>query len=198
MDWLSIVTSLISALIGACVAGRYSHKSIDKSFVNQRRLEHEQEKQIVNALLRSIHTEIITIYAHYHKEMGWTIEDLSTDQPLTIYYPITNEYFSIYEGNVAILGRIKSDALRKQIVITYTEARAMVDSIRLNNMLYERYYNALTRYQTRAANTELTHIQELHGSLIEYARALKSAHETLKKEVGSLIEMLDEAICGAG
>lgn len=49
-----------------------------------------------------------------------------------MYYPVFSDFFTVYHNNAFLISQVQDDGLRKQIVTTYTLAKGLVDSWRLN------------------------------------------------------------------
>ena len=79
-------------------------------------------------ILQAIHDEIETLWDNYMDGIGHHTEALADGQPLNIYYPVTQEYFTVYNTNAFFIGRIRDHDLRKLIVSTYSKARGLIDS----------------------------------------------------------------------
>ena len=125
--------------MGGLVAGYFALESVNRSFNNQREHAEESEKKLIQGFLQAIHDEIETIYERYQETMGSRLESLPDGSALTFYYPVVSDFFSVYNGNTFLIGRIPNNDLRKQIIRTYTLSKGMVDSFRLNNDLVYKF-----------------------------------------------------------
>ena len=187
LEW---VESIVGAIIGGLIAGGFSLWAIRNSFGNQRQHAAENEKKMIKGVLQAIHDEIETLWEVYRKNMGEQVEALEENKPLNYYYPLDSNYFTVYEGNSSLIGRIPDNDLRKQIIVTYTLAKGIVDSFRLNNDFVSKFEVARKiHHETK---------QDIHGQqataqievLIEYAKILKASHQTLKTEIQTLLQSL--------
>lgn len=95
--------------------------------------------------------------------MGARLESLPENNALIWYYPLVSDFFTIYNSNGFLIGKIPSNNLRKQIIKTYTLSKGMADSYRMNNDLVAKF---------------------------DYAKTLKESHKTLKTEIASLLREL--------
>ena len=186
------LTAFVSAMIGGVVAGFFTLRGVSKTFKYQRQQTKDDEEKIIKSLLQAIHDEIETIWERYQNTMGRRVESLKDGEPLNFYYPLFSDFFSIYNGNGALIGRVPDNGLRKQIIKTYTLAKAMVDSFRCNNHLVEKYElstRSVVESQLDAhralANTDC-------DALREYAGSLREGHNHLKREVDKLIKELEK------
>ena len=115
-------------------------------------------------------------------------------EPLLYYYPVYQDYFSVYHGTSAFIGFIEDDDLRTLIVTTYIKTKGLVDSFRFNNVIVERYGNSL---MTAALTTDQTFKQKAASELnqlAEYGRTLRQTHMDVKQSVQDLARALRKAL----
>lgn len=161
----------ISALIGAVVGGYFTLKATDKAIREANAKENRQEEKEVQNLLDALGVEIDALWSFHMHRIGRLIEELPDGKPLEIYYPLTQDYFTIYNSNAAAIGRIKDPALRKSIVITYNKCKKVVDGFIYNNELVQ------------SARME---------PMIHYARIIKEDHYELKGYIEHFLNLLDK------
>lgn len=182
--------SIFGAVVGGLITGGFSIFATKQAFKNQEDHVNKSEEKIIQGLLQAIHDEIETVIDRYQDSMGMRLETLPSNQPLLIYYPLVSDYFSVYHGNTFVIGRVPDNDLRKQIIKTYTTAKGIVDSFRMNNDLVHKFEFSNKLFQeTQQAVHEQQAIAH-HAVLIEYAEVLKSGHQKLKNEAALLLRML--------
>jgi hypothetical protein len=179
-----------SAIIGAIIGGYFTLKATKDSFKNQKEELIENEKRLIKSILHSIHDEIETIYEHYQETMGSRLESLNHGEPLLCYYPLVSDFFTVYNTNGIFLGRINDNDLRKKIIQTYTLAKGMVDSFRLNNDLVNKYEFSTKLYQETNLDIHNQHSILHLNSIKEYTENLKQGHFKLKDEMNILLREL--------
>ncbi len=189
-DWIPFASAIGGAIIGGLITGFFALKATDISFRNQRRHVDENEKKIIQGLLQAIHDEIETIYDRYQETMGSRIETLKENEPLNFYYPLVSDFFTVYNGNSFLIGRIPDNDLRKQIIKAYTLTKGMVDSFRLNNDLVGKFEIANKIFQETANEIHKQHAAAQYGALVNYAKTLKDTHQSLKQEANQLLRVL--------
>ena len=122
--------------------------------------------------------------------MGAHIEALPDENPLLMYYPVINDFFTVYNANAFLIGRIENNDLRRSLVRTYVLAKGLVDSFRMNNELVSEFKH----WQNLAAETNSQlhkqNAQTQYNSLVTYAKQIKKLHTEVKKSVGDLMRML--------
>lgn len=189
-NFFTFIITLVGAIVGGLIAGYYSLKATKEAHHHQKTLAEENEKLIISSLLQAIHDELETIFDQYQETMGHKVESLNDGEPLNFYYPVVSDFFTVYHGNSFLLGRIRDNDLRKSIIKTYTIAKGMADSFKLNNDLVHK----VEHWEVIYAETQLPIHQDRYNSqcrsLIIYAKKLKEIHFELKDNVKATIRML--------
>lgn len=109
---------------------------------------------------------------------------------MLMFWPITQDYFTIYNTNAFFIGKIKDHDLRKQIVATYAKARGLIDSFRMNNELVQKWEYTAALAQESQLPIHQSNAQARHQSLGRYSAALKNRHFELKTMVSELLRRL--------
>ena len=186
-------SSLLSTIVGGLIASATAYLVTNKTYNDQVKQAEKTEEQLIKGLLQSIHDEVETVYERYLETMGGKLESLNEMEPLIIIYPLVSDFFSVYNGNSFLIGRISNNDLRKKIIKTYTLAKGMVDSFKLNNDLVNKYEYAYFLYSESKSDVHKKQMSAHYQSLINYASTLKHAHNEFKKEVSSLLRDLRKA-----
>lgn len=189
-DWSTFGSAITGAVVGGIVAGYFALRTVTISFNNQRKHDEENEGKLIQGLLQAIHDEIETIYERYQETIGSKLETLADGDALTSYYPVVSDFFSVYNGNTFLIGRIPNNDLRKQIIMTYTLSKGMVDSFRLNNDLVHKFEHSSKIFDETTQEVHKQHAQAHYQSLVEYAKKLKHSHHVLKQEISNLLRAL--------
>jgi hypothetical protein len=189
-DWITVAAALVGAIIGGGITGFFTMRATNKAFKLQQKQANDQEKKLIHGLLRAIHDEVETVWEQYQESMGVQVEALQDGKPIEYYFPVTNDFFTVYNGNSFLIGRIPDHDLRKRIIRTYTLAKGLVNSFRLNNeFLYKREMAVKIREETE---------QEVHKrqadahskALIMYAKEIRKSHQSTKEAAKSLLREL--------
>jgi hypothetical protein len=180
----------VAAVIGGIIAGFFSILATKMAFNHQRKQSEDNEKVVISSLLQAIHDELETVYERYQETMGAKLESLRENEPLNFYYPLVSDFFSVYNGNTFLIGRINDNDLRKQIIKTYTLSKGMVDSFRLNNDLVHKFEYANKLYDETKQEVHKQHAFAHYNSLISYTATLKQGHGVLKHEIFALLRTL--------
>lgn len=183
---LTLTGNVISTLIGGALtlAGACLARWFQKKDAAQRDTEH------VLGLLQAFHDEIETLWGVYQAGAGASIVALPNDEPMLIHWPLTQEYFTIYNTHALSIGKIKNHVLRKQVIATYTKARSMIDSIRLNNDLLQQWEHDCFLFQETHSPAHKLNANARHQALIRYALGLKESHVELESMATELLHHL--------
>ena len=137
-------------------------------------------KEQISGVKEAIRHEVSTIWEIYMAQYGEQLEQLGDNKKFEIYFPVSQDYFTIYKSNASLIGQL-SEAERRLIVTSYSEGQGIIDSIRRNNDLLDRY-NELSGESPTKTNIE--------GILVEHAKYMKKRHDKLKQRIKELDEHL--------
>ncbi len=182
LDW----NSLSSAVIG----GLFTMFGAVISFKYQSKLNEQSEESLIKGVLKGIYDEIDVIWERYNDSIGRHVETLKDGTPFLFQFPCSQDYFNVYSSNTYMLGKIKDVDLRRQIILTYTLAKGMLDNFNMNNHLVTKYENYHRMYYETKKDCYLDISKSSLNQLTIYAAALKEGHNKLKTEVAKLIRML--------
>ncbi|MFH2137399.1 MAG: hypothetical protein ABII88_02685 [Candidatus Omnitrophota bacterium] len=181
---------LISTAIGAFIGSSITLLATIISHYLQCSAQQQKEEKEIKGFLQAIHDEIETLWKIYTEGMGNILEATPINTPLPYYYPLTQEYFTIYVNNTSFVSKIEDIVLRKNIVETYVQAKGLIDSYKMNNELVYKYEHSAWTYQETQSNIHKISMDAHHKALIEYAKSLKETHEKVKQKVQLLLKSL--------
>ena len=172
---IGIIAAIGGALIGGLISARATKKSVQQIFKNDLKKRDIEKQENLQGLYRAIRSELNTLWLRY-EEAGKKIEDLKNGQPLLVYYPLTQDYFTVYQSNAHLIGEIPNDDLRGIIILSYSAAKGIVDSYRYNNHIVGQHEH----WDWVAAETKnplhATRAKAFLDSCVEYATVLKKSH----------------------
>jgi hypothetical protein len=189
-DWSVFGSAITGAVIGGVITGYFALKSTNNAHKNLLKQASLNEEKLIQGLLQAIHDEIETVFERYQETMGARLEALKDGEALLLYYPLVSDFFTVYNGNSFLIGRIPDNDLRKQIIKTYTLGKGMVDSFRMNNDMNQKfeYWHQVFQESKNEIHQQKAAAQ-LHA-LIEYAKQLKTRHQQVKEETTQLLRSL--------
>jgi hypothetical protein len=192
MEWSDTVTQnvfgFVSALIGAVVGGYFTLYATNKAMREQYHHEEMVEEKEIQNLLDALYVEIDTLWSFHLQRVGGLIERLKEGDALEFYYPLTQDYFTIYHTNADHIGAIKDTELRRAIVVCYNKCKKVVDGFKYNNELYSDYNELVMEHGSGSAMDGL--IRQKRGGLEAYARLVREDHYELKGYVETLLTLL--------
>ncbi len=182
------INSLISALIG----GSLTLLGVIIAHLMDVSRQEKNEEKLINGLLQAIHDETKTLWERYMEGIGNKLEKLPNGKGFFIYYPLTQEYFTIYNGNSFLIGRIPDNNLRMAIVNGYSGARGLIDAYRLNNDFVQKYEQSYFLFHKTKKQEIKEEMMGYVATLVDYAGTLKRLHNELKENVNDLLKMLEK------
>jgi hypothetical protein len=133
-SWVQAVGSIVA--IGIAIWVPYWQK---RQAQQQARIA---ESEQVRHLLRNLLDEMIVVSESFGARNGKLLMDVPAGEPFSYVIPIVERPFPIYDASTARLGQVPNDDLRRLIIMGYGHANSFVGSIRLNNILIERFEQA--------------------------------------------------------
>ncbi|NMG32059.1 hypothetical protein [Aromatoleum evansii] len=182
--------ALLSSAVGALIGSALTLAGVYYSHWLQKRQNAQKDAEHLLGLLQGIHDEIETLWESYTSSVGAHSEALQDSIPLMVFWPITQDYFTIYNTNAFFIGKIRDHDLRKCIVATYSKARGLIDTYRLNNELLQKFEYATLLAQESQTTVHEANAQARYQVLVEYASQVKVRHIELKAMVAELLRRL--------
>ena len=179
----------LAAMCGAMVGGIFTLKATDKAIREGREKELRAEEKEVQNLLDSLGVELGALWNFHMKRVGGMVENLPTGAALEFYYPLTQDYFTVYNSNASKIGAVKDPVLREAIVVCYNKCKKVVDGFKYNNELYRDYRNLQVMPPSSALHGD--YVKAKHDELIAYGQIAKEDHFELKGYVERLLSLLD-------
>jgi hypothetical protein len=144
--WLTSLFSLLAAIIGGWIAGRYAVHAQKHAVREQRASDLEAERRAVNGTLQAIKPELEVFntelvgdlkkkFGHWDKQKPRNKQQ-DEREPFAI-PPVTHNYFIVYDLNAGMLGRITKAELTKKIVTTYARAKSLMDAVNYYSPRYQ-------------------------------------------------------------
>lgn len=140
---LETLTPLFTGLIGVLLGGCFTLLGVNKQFKNQLHLEKEKEQALINGFLKGLKAEIDVLWARYNETVGKIMESIKEDGYFDRLYPVSLEFFKVYDNNTNVLGLLKDDQdnLRQNIILFYTHAKGLLVSLDMNNTFVKELRN---------------------------------------------------------
>lgn len=187
-------SELQAALIGALIGGLLSLLAIMFSHYLQSKAAEKAEENLINGFIWSIHTEILAAYNRYMATLGAHVEGSQENTPLFFHYLIQEDYFTIFNNNSELIGRIKDPSLRIEIIDFYTLAKGMVDTFRQNTDFTKRFEEFRNNPQLQPQDVYEANSINYYRQLSTYGDSIRNGHQTFKGEAVKLISRIEKEI----
>lgn len=185
---LQNLVGFASGLIGAVVGGFFTLYATNKTIRAQNlKDEHDEEKEVQN-LLEALAVEIGALWGFHMQRVGALVENLKPGEAIEFYYPLTQDYFTVYNKNADKLGKVPSDELRTTIVTCYNKAKKVIDGFKYNNELYMDWRNTANIISDDPRHEHLVNVKK--KLLVDYAVMVKEDHFVLKSYIEKMLGMI--------
>ncbi|MGB2809943.1 MAG: hypothetical protein WBC22_19540 [Sedimentisphaerales bacterium] len=190
--------NFFSALLGAIVGGVATYIATMHGVKSAHKMDLQKEQQSLETSLQSFYrsalVEIDTLWSIYSNAIGEDIEKLTEGEPFLKFYPITQDYFSTYKSNTSLIGRIPDNDIRNLFVKSYAVFQSFSETFNLNNRLVSDHQE--WSWLAAQTNNEIHKLraQATHEILVDFVKAIKLAHNTIKIDVCSLMGLLKKKV----
>lgn len=184
------IIGFLTGLIGAGVGGWFTLHATEKTIQSSYEAQEKEEQREIRALLSSLGVELNALWQFHMRRIGYRIEEMTDKDALLFYYPLTQDYFTIYNSNASFVGRLDDNELRKAIVVTYNKCKKVVDAFIYNNTLFLDYQQM--NYETVDSGVQNPNQEAKLQELQQFAAVMKSDHFELKKYVDHLLDLLEK------
>src|SRR5260370_8296487 len=167
MNWHTFASTLLGALF--TFSGILFTQALDL----QRRKR--DQKKLIHALMQGLHDEIAGLLDFARTNSVQPIEAVPDGKHYEGLFTASQDYFTVYHANAELVMQIDDAPLRRSIIQTYTRAKWLLDTIRLNRLYLERYhYLQSTFLKTRELSVQ-TQPHDYPPTLTDIAPHLKKS-----------------------
>ena len=155
----------------------------------------KQKSKDVQSPLKSFKAEIQALWAQ-HKE-ALNVDDFSTlnvENGFLSIYPVSDDYFTIYHKSADKIGTIQNEELQILLIKTYSKAKGLLDSFRLNNQFIQRIEDFSNEYAKTDSQIIIARMHLEAGRLKEYGHILIASNIRVQQMVDDLIIAIDKEI----
>lgn len=175
IDWTTIIASLISAILGAAIAGYFSTKATYTTYENNKKLKEAEMKRYEKATALSIIEELIVLLDLYENEFDKQYSLINEETYLDNTYFVSQDYTTVYTQNAGELGLITNEKLRNLIIKSYTILKRYIEYL----LMYTENYN---RFLKKRENF----VQGIYPNLINISCAITDYKYEIEKIKSSL------------
>lgn len=142
----------------------------------------------IHATKQGIYEELKELRRLYNEELGVHWENFEEGKDAyEISVSLTQNYFTMYESNANLIGRITNSDLRLKIVKVYTLLKVITDSYKIHSTFLDKRNKAYDegRYDLSA---------KIHSELVGSAVRLKGYHYRFMQLTEDIFEILREEL----
>lgn len=181
--FLQVATSSTAAVVGGILAFVSVRTNERKKAAHKLELE-------VQSVCKAIRAELECLGQRYASSVGDALSQHDSTKLFGYTYPVFEDYFTVYNSNAQMLGKIQSDEIRTQIVQTYIAAKAQIDALRLNNKMLEKLED-LSSQVAIAPNPYHEEKLAAHSeAMTRYTPMLQAGNYELMTSIAGLVKKL--------
>ena len=182
MNWPTFASTLLGALF--TFSGILFTHALD--FQKRKR----DRKKLIHALMQGLHDEIGGLLEFARTNSVHQIEAVPDGKPYEGLFTASQDYFTVYHANVELVMQLDDALLRRSIIQTYTRAKWLLDTIRMNRLYLERYHYLQSTFLKTREQAVQAEAEEYHRTLIAMAGQVKMAQAEFKSAANRLLNML--------
>jgi hypothetical protein len=162
---LTSIVSLIAAIIGGWIAGKYALRAQEQAAEDQRQRDAEAHRRTTNSTLQAIGTELTVLKADFldRLQQAYDGREDRRNPGFEIRGPLSRNYFAVFESNAAMLGRIGDKDLREKIIRVYGSSKSLFD-----------YLNYYSRQSDTGKEAKLEELEQKMRAQIEEIQKMVS------------------------
>jgi hypothetical protein len=164
----------IGSVVGAASAGFISYNSQRVHYARTMRDRAAEQRRGELALL-DVFASDLTSLRKLHTQMSNILSTLPEGEPLDSIVPVSLNYFSVFENNVANFGMIRKPELISQLIDTYHRAKGLIDSLRSNNEMVAEFRRWTIEFEEGKSELAKGHRDRVRARMVGYARFLKDS-----------------------
>jgi len=166
---LTCIVSLLAAIIGGWIAGKYALRAQKQAAEDQRQRDLEAELRTINSTLQAIGTELTVLKADFLDRLQEAYDGRQFG--FEIRGPLSRNYFAVFESNAAMLGKIDDKDLREKIIRVYGSTKSLFD--------YLNYYSQKSDTEKNARLEELE--PKIRAQIDEIQKVVSDVHRLILK-----------------
>ncbi|QGL63655.1 hypothetical protein FEO87_10575 [Stenotrophomonas maltophilia] len=184
---ISGAIGIVGAVIGGLISANAAVKAVDRQLAADRDRRDSDERAHLKSLGSAIKLELQTIREiHLAGVAAELAECRKSGTFFDSYYPIYSDYFTLFTGNSAAIGRAPPH-VAQGIVKAYIELKALVDTFRFNNAMLDRVEDLVLRGVPETDERLI----EIKDQLNEYGSKLVTSHDQAMRSVEDAITALE-------
>jgi hypothetical protein len=181
---IGLIGAFTGAVIGGRITGRYALRAQEQAAKDQRTRDRDTEREMVRGTLEAIATEVEVFKVTFLDGFEDVFRPFDPGRPfahLPKVIPLKQGLSIVFDSNAAVLGRINDAALRRKVVVTYVELKAIIDVV--NHYAKRRELFETVRYQPSAAGGP----DQVKEEVETWAKNVREHIPKLQKKIADLL-----------
>ena len=196
LNWKNLLPSIIGALIGGLLTMISAVFTLNNQHDNDQRKAEAEEKKAIDSLLKSIYSEVDALWKQYLVGIEyWNgFKNWSKGEAIVGQLPISGNYFMVYKNSSHLIGGIREDNLRNDIIRFYLQAKGLMDTWEMNNFLNEKWSNQEVTYHVTSGGKSgdiQERLKRVRKALVDYAPSVIKYHKDTEMRVNGLLRALE-------
>jgi hypothetical protein len=187
VEWSELLSGLVGSLVGGGLAILGTVWGAHLQHEAQAKLVAEAATAEVAGYLGALHAELTVLSNSFRTRVQPALDAVPDGEVFRFKWPARYDYFTVYNANAQLLGRIPDPDLRTMIVTAYTAAKGILDSLGYNGEAVQ----ALADLQGGAPfAAREAQIAASTADLVEYARGLRASAAELEGLIDAVLPQL--------
>lgn len=193
-DWASWVQAW-GSIAAICAAIWLAFDQHQKT-VARATAESEEE---VNNFLSGVREELNASLLAYMAQAGTDLAKTGAGELVNFWWPAPPEPFKVYAATVSMIGRVRDDEIRQQIISTYVVASGLMLTWDTHNRLLTELREAdeallLSTEEGLISQRRIDRVKKMFSTLEDYSDQLRIHHLQAVALIESTIKMIDRRI----
>ena len=178
--WVQAIGS-IGAILAAVWVSNKQYR--DTRELEAQRAAESAAKELAEtvAFIQAIREEMQTVWFGYASDTRKRLLAVPDDGYLDHIYPVSTDAFTIYNGASLRVGKVPDAELRRLIVVLYAQAKGLVSSFQLHNLLIQQYDGMDT--SPMAGMQAMGFAVGKHRELVASTKKLKSRDAAISRDL---------------
>jgi hypothetical protein len=186
MNWHTFASTVLGAL--------FTFSGILFTHVLNLRRQKCADRNLLKALMQGLQDEITGLLEFAKVSLVHQIEAAPEGKPYEGLFTASQDYFTVYHANAALVMQINDASLRRSIIQTYTRAKWLLDTLKMNRLYLERFHYLQSTFLKTKEQSVQTEAEAYHQTLIAMGGQVKRAQAEFKKAANELLGMLSTGI----
>ena len=186
MNWQTFTSTILGAL--------FTFSGILFTHVLNLQRQKRADRNLIKALMQGLQDEINGLLEFAKVSSVHQIEAAPEGKPYEGLFTASQDYFTVYHVNAALVMQINDASLRRSIIQTYTRAKWLLDTLKMNRLYLERFHYLQSTFLKTREQSVQAEAEEYHQTLIAMAAQVKRAQAEFKSAATGLLSMLSVCI----